>query len=166
MKLSHFSTTIVTKVQPRTQTEADRHFKPKGFWISVDGEDDWLDWCIKENNFNEIKSQIQHRVILNADANILYLKNKDEIDAFTEKYVGKIVPRYMRYQVSWDEVAKSYQGIIIAPYIWSRRMHEGSEWYYPWDCASGCIWDETAIKEIKVLKKRQKSKKPTSRKAA
>ncbi len=44
-----------------------------------------------------------------------------------------------------DQVAKLYQGIIIAPYCYSIRLDNDCFWYYPWDCASGCIWDATAI---------------------
>ena len=44
-----------------------------------------------------------------------------------------------------------YQGIIIAPYLWTRRHHESTGWYYSWDCASGVIWDARAIAELKPL---------------
>lgn len=50
--------------------------------------------------------------------------------------------------IDWRRVAESYQGIVIAPYVWARRHHLASGWYYAWDCASGCIWDSAAVAAI------------------
>lgn len=49
--------------------------------------------------------------------------------------------------INWPMVADRYQGIVIAPYLWSRRM-DGGLWYYGWDCASGCIWDAAAVASV------------------
>lgn len=43
--------------------------------------------------------------------------------------------------ISWKKVRKNYDGIIIAPYQWDCRNASETTWYYPWDCASGCIWN-------------------------
>ena len=38
-----------------------------------------------------------------------------------------------------------YQGISIIPYIDSAHADRRTLWYNPWDVASVCIWDITAI---------------------
>lgn len=38
-----------------------------------------------------------------------------------------------------------------APYQWRRRNERGFSWYYGWDCASGCIWRASAIREIRLI---------------
>ena len=40
-------------------------------------------------------------------------------------------------------------GIIIAPYQWYCRMTV--DWYYTWDCASGCIWNLDAIESVNAV---------------
>ena len=60
---------------------------------------------------------------------------------------------YDVYDIDWNRVAKKYQGIIITPYIWERRLTTTCTWYYGWDVASGCIWDNKAIKEITDARK-------------
>jgi hypothetical protein len=53
-----------------------------------------------------------------------------------------------RFEIEWRKVAERFDGIIIAPYIWQRRLDLESSWYYSWDCASGCIWNASAVREI------------------
>jgi hypothetical protein len=48
--------------------------------------------------------------------------------------------------IDWQRVAEQHQGIIITPYQWECRY--SIDWYYIWDCASGCIWDPDAIESI------------------
>jgi hypothetical protein len=70
-------------------------------------------------------------------------------------------------RIDWPKVSERYDGVVIAPYVWSLRMGdyemiEGrmrktpdsaiSDWYYPWDCASGCIWKASAIKAFDLIK--------------
>lgn len=50
--------------------------------------------------------------------------------------------------LDWAAIGKLYDGIIIAPYLWERRLNGGAMWYYGWDCASGCIWNPRAISEV------------------
>ena len=55
------------------------------------------------------------------------------------------------HEIDWKKVKSKYQGIIIAPYQWSCRLNLDSNWYYGWDCASGCIWDLDCIKDFKLI---------------
>jgi hypothetical protein len=110
--------------------------KPAGFWLSVD--DDWRRWCSENGRFDEMAE-----FKLASDANVLIIDSVRSLDLFSTAY-----KRFDRYIVGidWRLVRVRYQGIIIAPYQWERRM--SLDWYYPWDCASGCIWDLRAIKQV------------------
>ena len=124
--------------------------KPKGLWVSVRGKDDWENWCRGES-FGDIDKQRCYRVSLTDDANILRIRTADELDSFSQKYGMDLGHGLQRNGIDWARVAKEYQGIIIAPYIWSRRLNgPSSDWYYGWDCASGCIWDVSAIAGVTI----------------
>ncbi len=145
--LSHF-TTAETLV-PYSQTQSGRRRdKPDGLWVSVDGEDDWLDWCTREE-YGDIASKRRFRVALADDARVLRLTTAAEIIAFDQQYT---LPDHFlsHWAIDWARVAAAWQGIIIAPYQWSLRLSEIS-WYYGWDCASGAIWDAAAIASVEEV---------------
>lgn len=127
--------------------------KPNGIWFSVENGrgDGWLDWCISEEfGLNRLKHATEF--ILYPDAKILRVRTEAGIDAFHQKYATTSpYPGASWDEPDWELLAKKYQGILIAPYIHSRRLDPRMMWYYGWDCASGVIWDATAIKELKVL---------------
>jgi len=66
---------------------------------------------------------------------------------FTRKF--KEQNHYSDDMINWEEVSKNWEGIEIVPYIWTARNI--LNWYYPWDVASGCIWnlDGISLEEIK-----------------
>lgn len=45
--------------------------------------------------------------------------------------------------IRWPLVASLYDGILIPRYLWSIRFRN---WYYGWDCASGCVWNTDVIR--------------------
>lgn len=162
-KYIHYSKrSIVGKViQSREQTpyligigEKSRLIgKPNGIWFSVDSKhgDGWKDWCEAED-FGRDRLKHATEFILYPDAKILRVRTEAGLDAFHNKYAT--VEPYSG--ASWDEpdwalLAEQYQGILIAPYIYTRRLDPRMMWYYGWDCASGVIWDATAIDALKVL---------------
>lgn len=138
-----------------------RGFKPNGLWVSVtgDGEYDWESWC-RDNEFGI--GECVHRVTLRDDANIAWLHTAADIDTFHtnwsepgEVWRGGTAPlsdEYVRMQweVNWQNVAEQFDGIIITPYQWSRRMG-GPFWYYGWDCASGCVWQLDAVETFERI---------------
>lgn len=125
-------------------------FKPRGFWLSVG--DAWVEWCRGEDwNLGCIVHVA--RITLSPSANILRLASQDDLDRFTEKYGeqdGRLSFRHIN--IRWDRVAEKYDGIIISPYVWERRLE--LMWYYGWDCASGCIWNADAIQSVDVIGER------------
>lgn len=128
--------------------------KPNGLWVSVDdAEMNWQEWCVGEN-FRLDALRWRTPVTLKLTANILYIRSVEELDAFHAKHGYDILagrphklpwPRTPRFDyLRWDQVIPNYDGIIITPYQWTRRL-DGPMWYYAWDCASGCIWNGDAV---------------------
>lgn len=143
MTLIHYAKRHLPSVLSTLAQNAD--LKPNGLWVSVQGPADWLEWCDGEGFATE--RRIPTEVTLKADANILHISGPFELDAFTTEY--RVLGAYRSCTtINWGRVAAKYQGIIIAPYQWSRRMTDHTFWYYGWDCASGCIWDAEAIESL------------------
>lgn len=151
--------------------------KPEGFWVSDENADmGWKEWCVGQG-FRTNRLTCVHDVTLAADARIVYLRNEQDILGFTEAFAvkdhlnnmlakgGYRPPDHGDYYdgngmfMDWPKVAQLYQGIVITPYIWRCRMAMNTFWYYPWDCASGCIWDVSAIQDITLRKQTTKQKK-------
>jgi hypothetical protein len=125
--------------------------KPEGVWITNEEEDNWEAWCLSERFALESLTH-KHEVKLD-EREILFLKCAGEIDNFTD--IFGLESRGVRHPaIDWPTVASIYTGLIIAPYIWQRRLNDRTSWYYGWDCASGCIWDERAILDISLIEVR------------
>lgn len=154
------------EVEQTTQIDLGPFEKPKGLWISDEAEEGWHEWCSAE--MPDWAKRWTHYVEyeLAPEANILRLRTAQEIDAFTEKYSTNetlgaevvFLARYFRNIIDWKKVAAEYDGIIITPYQWARRMNSETQWYYGWDCASGCVWrpaNALITKSIRRFRKRK-----------
>ena len=133
------------------QPEPHAFGKPNGLWVSAAGEDDWPAWC-RDNEFGIDRLSYSSRIVLAPSANVLTITTPSELDAFTEAYAVQTDWERQRWPrgsdarewpIDWRVVAKECDGIIVAPYQWSRRMD--TNWYYGWDCASGCLWNLDAV---------------------
>lgn len=160
-QLIHFSSNYLTHVDSMDQIDKP-HSKPTGLWISVEGRgsDGWGRWC-RNNNFRRGTLKTRTEIKLKPDANILWLKGPVDILDFTADY-QRLPDHYppslhdMTMHIDWKKVAEKYQGIIIAPYDWHLRLDSRTEWYYSWDCASGCIWDAEAVEILIPIPVRQR----------
>lgn len=124
--------------------------KPRGFWVSVPGEDDWPTWCRAEE-FKLEALAVRHIVTLAEAANLLWIESAAALDSFQDRFGIKLpgAARFrLRISIDWRRVAEQHDGIVIAPYQGSRR-HE-VQWYYTWDCASGVIWHPRAIASVEA----------------
>ena len=155
-QLMHYASESFTLDRTReySQPEAHTFGKPTGFWVSVAGDNDWPSWCRAEE-FDVDRLAVEHAVTLASDANVLRIESAHDLDAFYERYSVEtdFERRYpdsrQSWPIGWHVVAEHYDGIIIAPYQWSHRLH--MDWYYGWDCASGCIWNLDAIASVTVM---------------
>ena len=134
--------------------DPDEHgFKPNGLWLSVDGG--WRDWCSGEMPHWLEGPEIEFTVDL---SRILVIDTVAKLDAFNETYAtpfgtafylnspaeNKPYPLF----VNWKPLTERYSGIMIAPYFYARRY---CGFYYPWDCASACVWDLTAVTYVGLV---------------
>ena len=136
-------------------TSDTRSDKPSGFWVSVEGEDDWKSWCLSED-FRLECLENEFDVILSESANILHLSSVEELLKFTQDYRDSSMDSEFdistnhEYNIAirWTDLYSQYDGIIIAPYQWACRLGFDTSWYYSWDVASGCIWNLDAIDSV------------------
>lgn len=146
--LDHFAGAI-TLDRAHTYKQGEHPFKPDGLWVSVRGEDDWESWC-RNNEYGNLT--VRHEVTLTDTANIFHIDTAQGVRDFYDKWripddreppyryaYAELRPDY----INWAEFTKTCDGIIIAPYQWSMRLSH--MWYSGWDCASGCIWNLSAI---------------------
>ena len=158
-RLMHYAAKPVGLVREWKYEQREPHSfgKPEGFWVSVQGEDDWPSWCQHEE-FDLGRLGYAHHVRLSSDANILRITSALELDEFTVKYAvqTEFERRFTwkrddkrKWPIDWRGVAAQLDGIIIAPYQWGQR--NATDWYYGWDCASGCIWNTAAIASVEPV---------------
>ena len=150
--LVHYSDEpIITPYSVAQSPEPDH--KPRGLWLSfedpsLDEPEHWAAWCDAESF---PIGKYKHDVQLSPGAHILWLKSPGDIDQFNSQYRATLIPEYTYFAIDWSRVAREYNGIIIAPYQWERRFASHVNWYYTWDCASGCVWDAYAIASVTLL---------------
>ena len=118
--------------------------------MSTEGEDGWAAWCRAED-FGLDRLGHVHDVTLAQPDRLLWLEDAAGIDRFTAEYGVPWGPSFLgldQVWIDWTAVARDFDGLVIAPYVWSRRLHPASHWYYGWDCASGCIWDAEVVGSV------------------
>lgn len=125
-------------------------FKPKGLWYQIDGS--WKEWCDME--MPDWAYRITHEYELELDmSNMLVIDTPEKFIAFSNEYSrdydeGRI---YHNKYIDWPLVASRYTGIEITHYFHQFRMDPEHHWYYPWDLASGCVFDISIVKLNKDL---------------
>jgi hypothetical protein len=157
LTLIHYSAIRLGEIRSLDQPERINPYgKPKGLWVAVESSEDnwngWREWCEREQAALD-KFEYAVRIHLKDSANVQLISGADGVKAFHGQF-GRPIPEYPAYRsrcIVWKDVAKSYSGIIIAPYIWEPRPWRKPSWYYAWHCASGCIWDATAIRSAEPL---------------
>lgn len=144
LALEHFSDKpLVGKPIINSKNNCDG-MKPAGLWVSVAGEHGWPEWCQAED-FRVDRLLVRTPVEVNPGAKILHIDGEGQFDQFTKKWATCLPYPFAREcWPDWELLKKEYDGVVISPYLWNRRM--GNLWYYGWDCASGCIWNTKAIK--------------------
>ncbi len=144
----HWSKAPVTLVPVCYLQRAD--YKPRGFWFDVDG--DWKEWC-ERSEWNVDGLEVCHEVHLLNASRVLRMRRSEELVGFTREFSAELYPGQKRglawiqnCGIDWPRVAKQYDGIVIAPYVWSCRL--SLMWYYGFDCASGCVWNTEILRLV------------------
>ena len=150
LQLSHYSDAPFELDCTRTYEQREpvsAHEKPRGFWVSVDGEHGWPEWC-RDENFGLDRLASRLPLTLAPTANVLLIETEQALIEFTHRY--GVPARYSggAPAIDWVRLAGEYDGIIVSPYQWECRYGEHTFWYYGWDCASGCIWNLDALEVL------------------
>jgi hypothetical protein len=155
----HYAAELIQLDRTRSyaQDEPSTFGKPRGLWVSVQGEDDWPSWCRDEDHYlNGLR--YAHRVTLVDRPNTLSVATPLGMDGLTSCYGTQTGwdrrwdhrrDNRAKWPIDWRQVAEMYGGIIIAPYFYQYRYSH--DWYYGWDCASGCIWDLSVIESFEQV---------------
>jgi len=147
MKLVHYSSAPVTELRAGDIDHPRVQFKPNGLWVSDDDTEwGWRAWCISER-FGLDRLTHVHDVALAPGGNVLVISDSGALVAFHNEFRLRDEPDY-KVLCDWPAVMRRYDGVIITPYIWQRRLDLDMVWYYGWDCASGCIWQPRAIASV------------------
>lgn len=152
MRLIHYSAKPLLQVRSRkhSQDGGVGAYKTPGLWVSVEGDDDWLSWCKGESwDMNSLVCATE--LVLADDAQVLHLSGAEALDQFTAEFESKDRRGEWDRRIDWLAIRKRWRGLIIAPYVWSRRLTRHTSWYYGWDCASGVIWDAKAVNGLRKL---------------
>ena len=127
-------------------------FKPYGLWVSEESSDDgWKSWCLREA-FRTDRLNFEYEVQFVERANILHIKTPEALEDFNRKFLCYLPDTTIDF-IDWRSVGDLFDGILIAPYQDAYRLI--FDWYYPWDCASGCIWNLSAIASLKLVNQLQ-----------
>jgi len=133
--------------------------KPSGVWYGCG--DAWLKWLAREMPewFGRVNYVYELEIY---DAFMKVITNAEQFKSFEHEFWTR-APHQERaehggpidgiYQsIDWPLLADiDWDGIEICPYLQEFRMSK-SYWYYPWDVASGCIWNpEALVSEPKLL---------------
>jgi len=127
-------------------TEQQIDYKPKGLWYGFGNSwFNFLKWDAPKwfKNYNHI------HILKPNQNNILSISSIEELSNFTNNY--KIKNEFDWNLIDWKKVSQYYSGIEINPYIYKARLDKNFGWYYGWDIASGCIWNNNAIKSIELI---------------
>ncbi len=145
MKLIHYTNTPLKEVEYREQDKDD--FKPTGLWVSDEDDHGWRDWCLSENYHPEYL-ELAYEITLAEHHNVQIITTIEGIKLLTRIYSTERFRPIANLSLDWLRMRKDWNGLIITPYQWELRLDPDCMWYYPWDCASGCIWNPTIINSV------------------
>ena len=134
--------------KPLFTSEEDGSIVRAPLWFAQGSE--WIDWMAVEMQSWLLSQNYIYEITL-SDAFIKYIKSPGAIIDFNRRYAQS--REDSRGGIDWQKVIDNYAGIVISPYQWSFRL--SYDWYYPWDVASGAVWNWEGIKDIKLVSKRK-----------
>jgi hypothetical protein len=124
--------------------------KPDGLWFSVGDGADWRELCVdpeKRWSLDGLKYQIE--IVFSERAKIWHVASASGIDALTAKYSSE--RNDGKQSIDWFQIAKAFEGIIIAPLCVERCKYEQTRWYNCCECSCGCVWHAAAVKCLRPL---------------
>ncbi len=161
MILSHFSTNAFIYT-PKFKYSDYLSDKPDGIWLSDESisEYGWRQYC--EDNRERLKGLAFETKFRVDTSKLLWLKTFEKLSDFYRKFKmnnKSFNAEYLKqrfFNINWPRVKTEFSGILITPYQWKAR--HTFMWYYPWDCASACIWDLSVLTRLSCESRDLRSK--------
>lgn len=156
--------------QERFQLKQEMEFKPNGIWTSgkfQNGENSWSDWLYDEKLYDWFDKKDHYYFALkitNDPKLILEINTLDKLKKFHKKYrVEYHTSKKTIILIDWKAIKnKGYYGVKFTKYyknFLSTELEKRSEekapeylWYSMLDCACTCVWNSSAIIDIKNIK--------------
>lgn len=113
------------------KNRGDIYFNPYGLWLSCGSS--WLKWILYTKYYSSQWSNPKYiyEIILNDNNNVLKISNLNELLKFHHKFAQL---KDNNYKIDWKEVKKTYDGLIIDPYlgkdIWTFFNNKESIYFY------------------------------------
>ena len=124
-------------------------YKPIGLWYGFGTS--WIDFIRGEMPHRETEHVFKIEIENDPDT-IIKIDDDKLFLWFSKKFKDpENEGKFGNHKINWPEVTKKYKGIEFPKYFSEYRMDHDHSWYYPWDIASGCIWDLSAIKNVTKL---------------
>jgi hypothetical protein len=142
-RLYHFGTKVITHVRSRHQIDVP-FFKPAGLWVSV--EDAWPR-LVRASSYLEDFSLVRSTEISVDASRLIWLRTIEEIAAFERSFRTEWTKGALSYtSIGWDKVAAVTDGVIVTDLDFDKLYRTRDlHWVISWECASGCIWNSSAI---------------------
>jgi hypothetical protein len=140
-------------------------YKPLGLWYGCG--DGWLRYASQElpsdymadvKYIYKIELNYAEKLEDSPYDRVLKVDTVEDLSSLSMEY--GVTDRYGYTKLNWRRFSNDYGGIEICPYQGYKhnpetdrniRMSPDYDWYYPWDVASGCVWDAGAIRNIELL---------------
>lgn len=124
-------------------------YKPTGLWYGFGTS--WIDFIRQEIPDRETEHVFKIEVEYNSE-DMITIDNDKTFLWFSKRFKDpENEGRFGNHKINWPEVTKKYKGIEFPIYFNKYRRDLEHDWYYPWDIASGCIWDLSAVKKVVKL---------------
>ena len=151
------------KVFSADRMRDDNYHKPGGLWLSDDAACGWRAFVLERlhdgtpgwENAGEGLRYSYGFEIVQLDQ-VLRLETSDELRGFLSEYGEATVRECVvndkpgcGLHIEWGRVKAAYKGILITPFHQNLpRTDPDFHWYKGWDCASGCFWNLTCLKQV------------------
>lgn len=129
-------------------------YKPRGLWYDLNGS--WVDMLMEDAKYamwalNRLdESNYVYKVTVDK-SKILVINSVKKAVAFTNKY-GVVLPSHgykYNFLINWKKVAREYDGIEVRDCC--EDLDGTFLWFSYWDCSSGCVWNKSGVKKLKLV---------------
>lgn len=126
--------------------------KPGGFWYGVNL--DWIRWLMDQGY--EDDSSWMHPFLYEIEideSRVLKIATQQEFADLNRDYDQRAdwIGYGKHHVLDWVRLKQGFAGLEISPYRHEVMGSLDCFWYHGWDCASGVVWDVSAITGLRLI---------------